>query len=103
MRVEHTSPTVRGFLRCRDIALGHAGIALWIQPCAASTPHLTGFDVHSSSTQIMDRMNPDFWPPEDVPLNLGDIVTAVQGLARNGESLCAGVFAGPLQRCHPTV
>ncbi len=106
VRAEHTSPTVRGFLRCPDIALGHAGTALWIQPRAARIAHLTGFDVHSSSTQVADGMNPDLQHPDDVPLTPDD--TGAHGLAsagrgRNKESLCGAVFAGPLQRCHPSV
>ncbi|KAM5541037.1 hypothetical protein V8D89_005348 [Ganoderma adspersum] len=105
VRAEHTSPTVRGFLRCRDIALGPAGTALWIQPRPARTAHLTGFDVHSSLTQVPDRMNPDFQHPDDAPLNTDDVGTREQGSARNAESLCAAVFAGPLQRlgCQPEV
>ena len=103
----HTSPTVRGFLHCRDIALSHAGTALWIQPRAACTAHLTGFDVHSSFTQVTDGMNPDFQHPDDVPLNPGNTraqkLTSLSGPARNVESLCVVVFAGPLQRCHPAV
>ena len=101
VRAEHTSPTVRGFLRCRDIALGPAGTALWIQPRAARTAHLTGFDVHSSLAQVPDGMNPDFQHPDDAPLHPDDDDigrTREQGSARNAESLCAAVFAGPLQR-----
>ncbi|KAI1791392.1 hypothetical protein LXA43DRAFT_973087 [Ganoderma leucocontextum] len=100
VRAGHTSPTVRGFLRCRDIALGPAGTALWIQPRAARTAHLTGLDVHSSSTQIADGVNPDFQYPDDVCLAPDD---ARANRARTTESLCAAVFAGPLQRCHPDV
>ncbi|TBU24915.1 hypothetical protein BD311DRAFT_728696 [Dichomitus squalens] len=100
VRAEHTSPTVRGFLRCRDIALGPSGTALWIQPRAARTAHLTGLDIHSSLTQIADVMNPDYQHPEDVPLNPGDPHRPT-GRARIAESLCAAVFAGPLQRRHP--
>ena len=107
-RADHTYPAVRGFLRCRDIALGPSGTALWIQPRAARTAHLTGFDVHASSTQITDVMNPDFQHPADVPPNPGDWTLRTEAgtgsgteRAHTAESLCAAVFAGPLQRCHP--
>ncbi|KAI0659472.1 hypothetical protein C8Q70DRAFT_111519 [Cubamyces menziesii] len=71
VRAERTSPTVRGFLRCPDIVLGPCGTALWIQPRARTTAHLTGLDVHSSTAQ------------------------------KTAETLCAAVFAGPLQGRHP--
>ncbi|KAI0712708.1 hypothetical protein C8T65DRAFT_646664 [Cerioporus squamosus] len=100
VRTEQTSPTVRGFLRCRDIVLGPSGTALWIQPRAARTAHLTGYDVHSSTTQVWDALNPDHQHPDDGPLNPGD-PSAASDRSRTAESLCAAVFEGPLQRHHP--
>ncbi|TFK81904.1 hypothetical protein K466DRAFT_604106 [Polyporus arcularius HHB13444] len=99
VRAEQTSPTVRGFLRCRDIVLGPCGTALWIQPRAARTAHLTGYDVHSSTTQVWDALNPDHQHPDDLPLNPGDPSSALDR-SRAAESLCATVFEGPLQRHH---
>ncbi|KAI0350531.1 hypothetical protein OH77DRAFT_1064531 [Trametes cingulata] len=102
VRAEHTSPAVRGFLRCTEIILGPCGTALWIQPRAARTAHLTGLDVHSSVAQVSDALNPDHLHPDDAPptpLAAPDGVRADR--AKTAESLCAAVFAGPLQRRHP--
>lgn len=50
--LHHTSfPSARGHLRCKDIALGPYGTALWIQPRIARNADLTGFDVHASDAQ----------------------------------------------------
>ncbi|KAI0633144.1 hypothetical protein C8Q77DRAFT_875647 [Trametes polyzona] len=96
VRAEHTSPAVRGFLRCTDIILGPCGTALWIQPRAARTAHLTGLDVHSSTTQVHDALNPDHLLPDtaQTPHTAG-------GREKTAEALCAAVFTGPLQRRHP--
>ncbi|KAI0673257.1 hypothetical protein C8Q78DRAFT_1023885 [Trametes maxima] len=115
VRAEHTSPAVRGFLRCTDIILGPRGTALWIQPRAARTAHLTGLDVHSSATQVPDSLNPDHIPPDDVPHALYALAPhppqasgrahdghgAAADRSRTAECVCAAVFAGPLQRRHP--
>ena len=110
VRAEQTSPTVRGFLRCRDIVLGPCGTALWIQPRAARTAHLTGFDLHSSPAQVSDGLNPDFnshshshhlsFPGGGLVVGdaHGEYGGGGQGDGRTAECLCAGVFAGPLQR-----
>ncbi|KAI0820148.1 hypothetical protein BC628DRAFT_1331134 [Trametes gibbosa] len=90
VRAEHTSSAVRGFLRCTDIILGPCGTALWIQPRAARTAHLTGLDVHSSAAQILDAFNPDHLYPD-----------GGADRTKTAEALCAAVFAGPLQRRHP--
>ncbi|KAI0698801.1 hypothetical protein C8Q76DRAFT_802870 [Earliella scabrosa] len=102
VRAEQTSPTVRGFLRCRDIVLGPSGTALWIQPRAARTAHLTGYDVHSSAAQVSDALNPDLSAalPSPSPSFLVDSDGSGDGTR---EALCAAVFAGPLQRRHPGV
>ncbi|KAH9851212.1 hypothetical protein C2E23DRAFT_860686 [Lenzites betulinus] len=93
VRAEHTSPAVRGFLRCTDIILGPCGTALWIQPRAARTAHLTGLDVHSSEAQVFDTFNPDFLPPDDAH--------GGSDRSKTAEALCGAVFTGPLQRRHP--
>jgi hypothetical protein len=50
--LHHTSmPSTRGHLRCKDIALGAHGTAIWIQPRPARNTDLTGFDVHASDAQ----------------------------------------------------
>lgn len=95
VRAEHTLPAVRGFLRCTDIILGPCGTALWIQPRAARTAHLTGLDVHSSEAQVVDALNPDHLHPDETPLS------GSADRARTAEALCGAVFAGPLQRRHP--
>ena len=100
VRAEHTSPTVRGFLRCRDIALGPSGTALWIQPRAARMAHLTGYDVHSSPAQVYDAFNPDHQHPDDIP-HTPSGAQAMADRTRTAESLCAAVFEGPLQRRQP--
>ncbi|RPD63471.1 hypothetical protein L227DRAFT_521638 [Lentinus tigrinus ALCF2SS1-6] len=94
VRAEHTSPTVRGFLRCRDIVLGPSGTALWIQPRAARTAHLTGYDVHASSAPVDEALDPDRLRP--LSPSPGPSPGHAQG--RTAESLCAAVFEGPLQR-----
>ncbi|KAI0651022.1 hypothetical protein C8Q79DRAFT_996609 [Trametes meyenii] len=115
VRAEHTSPAVRGFLRCTDIILGPRGTALWIQPRAARTAHLTGLDVHSSATQVPDAFNPDHIHPDDAPLSPHTLTLPSQHISgtahigpgvaadrsRTAECVCAAVFAGPLQRRHP--
>ncbi|KAI0743089.1 hypothetical protein C8Q80DRAFT_1221352 [Daedaleopsis nitida] len=92
VREQQTSPTVRGVLRCRDIVLGPAGTALWIQPRAARAAHLTGYDVHSSVVQLTlaDGLDPD--------THVHPVGTGIGAVHR--ESLCAGVFEGPLLRRH---
>ncbi|KAH9886652.1 hypothetical protein C8Q73DRAFT_795139 [Cubamyces lactineus] len=110
VRAERTSPTVRGFLRCPDIVLGPCGTALWIQPRARTTAHLTGLDVHSSTAQVWDSFNPDY-----VHLDAADDRSEAHYALQNrsstspltpnrektAETLCAAVFAGPLQERHP--
>lgn len=93
---QQTSPTVRGVLRCRDIVLGPAGTALWIQPRAARIAHLTGFDVHSSVAPLTvgDGLDPD------ALVHLGATGMSTGIGAVNRESLCAAVFEGPLLRRH---
>ncbi|OJT09736.1 hypothetical protein TRAPUB_13767 [Trametes pubescens] len=95
VRAEHTLPAVRGFLRCTDIILGPCGTALWIQPRAARTAHLTGLDVHSSDAQVLDALNPDYLHPDDAPLS------GSADRTKTAEALCGAVFAGPLQKRHP--
>ncbi|CDO76171.1 hypothetical protein BN946_scf185034.g4 [Trametes cinnabarina] len=96
VRAERTATAVRGFLRCTDIVLGPCGTALWIQPRPARAAHLTGHDVHSSATQITDAFDPAHAP-------LSEFAHANQNAVREKkeEALCAAVFAGPMQRCHP--
>ncbi|KAI0369576.1 hypothetical protein BV20DRAFT_1078320 [Pilatotrama ljubarskyi] len=105
VRAEHASPAVRGFLRCTDIILGPCGTALWIQPRAARTAHLTGLDVHSSAAQVFDSLNPDHLHPDEAPPTPlaapGGVRAESADRAKTAESLCAAVFAGPLQRRHP--
>ncbi|OSD00750.1 hypothetical protein PYCCODRAFT_1446126 [Trametes coccinea BRFM310] len=96
VRAERTASAIRGFLRCTNIVFGACGTALWIQPRPARAAHLTGYDLHSSVTQISDALDPAHAP-------LSEFAQAQQGTqrAKMKESLCAAVFAGPLQRCHP--
>lgn len=97
-RADQTSATVRGFLRCRDIVLGPSGTALWIQPRAARTAHLTGYDVHSSAAQVPDSFNPDFQLHYAHPSFSTGFAEPPADQGRTAECLCAAVFAGPLQR-----
>ncbi|KAI0323915.1 hypothetical protein GY45DRAFT_1332115 [Cubamyces sp. BRFM 1775] len=111
VRAERTSPTVRGFLRCPDIVLGPCGTALWIQPRARTTAHLTGLDVHSSTAQVWDSFNPDY-SHLDAPDDRSDAHRTLQQVRpapsprapdreKTAETLCAAVFAGSLQWRHP--
>ncbi|KAH9912356.1 uncharacterized protein BXZ73DRAFT_56289 [Epithele typhae] len=88
-RVERTSPTLRGFLRSRAIALGRAGTALWIQPRAAHAAHLTGLDVHASDVDFLGI---------GTGLGLGGGVGPARASGQGAETLCAAVFDGPLRR-----
>ncbi|KAI0758764.1 hypothetical protein C8Q74DRAFT_1299863 [Fomes fomentarius] len=97
-RADQTSATVRGFLRCRDIVLGPSGTALWIQPRAARTAHLTGYDVHSSAAHVPDSFSPDFQLHYAHPSFSTELAESPADQRRTAECLCAAVFAGPLQR-----
>ncbi|KAI9058631.1 hypothetical protein FKP32DRAFT_1596926 [Trametes sanguinea] len=96
VRAERTASAIRGFLRCTDIVLGPCGTALWIQPRPARVAHLTGYDLHSSATQITDAFD-----PAHAPLSKFTHGQYSAQRAKMEETLCAAVFAGPLQRCHP--
>ncbi|KAI0766687.1 hypothetical protein BD413DRAFT_605824 [Trametes elegans] len=96
VRAEHTSPAVRGFLRCTDILLGASGTALWIAPRAARSAHLTGLDVHSSPAQVHDAFDPDHL----LPHGCAGVGAGLRDRARTAEALCAAVFAGALNKRH---
>ncbi|KAI8996239.1 hypothetical protein BD414DRAFT_477205 [Trametes punicea] len=106
VRTERSAPTIRGFLRCTDIILGPCGTAIWIQPRPARAAHLTGFDVHSSPTQISETLDPNYALLDDLALGSAHRQAVTRPGAdrpKASEALCAAVFAGPMARRHPEV